>query len=113
MKNIANFCDEDNRDYGDEVEHFKDIEVHGEVTVSEKYLGNHIFKAYLNMHLLGNMYFVGFDSAHHGDFLPALSQMKDYKEFSSLFKPFGNIPNYKDIGFMKKECEKLASQLID
>lgn len=44
----------------------------------------------------------GFDCAHAGDLLPLSSFIPDQ---------LGDLGTYKDINFVKKECEKLASQL--
>lgn len=44
----------------------------------------------------------GFDCAHAGDLLPLCSFIPDHLE---------DHGTYKDIDFVKKECEKLASQL--
>lgn len=72
-----------------------EIDVHGGLTFSDFF--EHIESNY------NKYYYIGFDCAHGGDFIPGVN--------------FGlsttHINSYKDYDFVKKECIKLAEQLIE
>ena len=76
----------DNKFYG---KHYDDIpvQVHGGLTFSDFYEGD---------------WMIGFDCAHHGDITPGCG----YEHISGM-------GTYKDMNFVKSECELLAEQISD
>lgn len=76
----------DNKFYS---KHYDDIpvQVHGGLTFSDEYEGE---------------WLIGFDCAHHGDITPG-----------SGYEHLGYMGTYKDMNFVKLECESLAEQISE
>ena len=113
-----------NKDYHDK--RIENLEVHGGVTFSGKWD---------EPELNSELWWIGFDTAHHTDITPGIDRMlppdlrtrriiepgtaeemvknatQFYKEGSPPkdFDPFR--PTFKREGYVKKECEQLAEQL--
>ena len=75
-------------------ESFPDVNVHGGVTFSDRMTDRE------------NLWWVGFDCSHYGDYVPGMA---------SFMNPL-NIPSYekgvyRDMSYVRAECASLAEQL--
>jgi hypothetical protein len=57
------------------------------------------------------LWWFGFDCAHLGDMVPAMAARERERGLSPIPSPFGDY--YKDLGYVKAECSRLAKQLAE
>lgn len=75
----------------DDLNRIDELQVHGGLTFSNK------------MNDEDGLWYFGFDAAHRFDLMPLISRR--------LFRPSIESQEYRDMSYMKKECEKLAEFL--
>lgn len=74
-----------------------DINVHGGLTFADYWEGE------------GDVWWLGFDCAHAGDFIPGLDPVESLLQHSSRIYPYHS--HYWTIAEVEAECTKLAGQL--
>ena len=79
---------------------------HGGVTYIESYLRLHNFSE-----VSGRYYWIGFDCAHWGDLVPGLISILNNSEFNQ--KHDTDFSTYRDVSYVKKQCELLAKEIKD
>lgn len=78
-----------------------DVNVHGGLTYASRCAGNicHIVEPGED----DDVWWLGFDCAHYMDYIPGM------KSFSSIMRD----GSYRDVSYVKSECERLAQQLAE
>lgn len=86
------------------------VDVHGGVTYADRCAGHicHVPKDGET----DNVWWLGFDCSHYGDFLP-VRYSKEMQMLGPSWTKGHDLDTYRDIGYVKKEVESLVDQLIE
>lgn len=100
LKNLCGYVimDEDDDFYGFNYNNIP-VSAHGGLTYSDEYEGG---------------WMIGFDCAHSGDLVPGFSELSE--RFKAGFSANGGVITgrvYRDMNFVKSECERIADQISE